>query len=225
MVANSAQISESQQETQKPKKVRITLAEILLYASLLSVIATLAIITINPAKRTAEASDNRRYANLAVLRNALEDYATEHNGKYPTTYGQYWCQNCTFENYHAKGANNWIPELVAKKFVPGLPADIPASAGTACFPDPENSYAGYVYYSPSPPKNTDYKLFVFCTPSDKVLNIGSRHSAVPYCSVPNSYDSTHFNPRPAGQPELRPFVDPVRPTYAMAIYTPGLACL
>lgn len=226
MVASSAQAPETTQSTTaKPVKNRVTFAEILLYTALASFVITIGIILVNPAKRTAEASSRTRYANLVVIRNALEDYANANNGHYPSTNGQYWCQNCTYESYHPKGANNWIPELVAQEYIKGLPRDINASAGTACFPEPTNSYAGYVYYSPSPPNNTDYKLFVFCTPAESILNTGSSYSKVPYCAVPDSYNSTHFNPRPAGQPELKPFVDPVRPTYALAIYTPGLACL
>lgn len=145
--------------------------------------------------------------------------------KYPSTNGEYWCQGCTYTGYEAKGVNNWIPLLVADGFIKRLPQDTRTNQGSACNPSPSNSYAGYVYYSPSPPNNTDYKLFAFCTPPKSVLNADDDYPSTPYCLNPSSYDSSQFDPRPAGQPELKPFVDPVRPDYAYAIYTPGLACL
>jgi prepilin-type N-terminal cleavage/methylation domain-containing protein len=201
------------------------LVEMLLVIAIVSILATIILIAINPAARLAESANGQRQSDLALIRNALENYATANNGRYPSTNGEYWCQDCTYVNYEAKGVNNWIPFLVADGFIKRLPQDTRTNQGSACNPVPNNSYAGYVYYSPSPPNNTAYKLFAFCTPPNSVLNTGKHYSITPYCTEPTSYDSTHFNPRPAGQPELRPFVDPVRPDYAYAIYTPGLACL
>jgi type II secretory pathway pseudopilin PulG len=203
------------------------LTEILLVISIIAILSTLVLIAVNPAQRLAESANTQRQSDLSLIRNALEAYATANNGSYPTTNGEYWCQNCTYAQYEAKGVNSWIPELVADGFLKYLPEDAIPSTGTACNPNPSDSYAGYVYVSPAPPNNKDYKLFAFCTPPKSALNIGEHSSATPYCSNHGQppYDNTSFNPRPAGQPELRPFVDPVRPHYAYAIYTPGLACL
>ncbi len=201
------------------------LVEMLLVIAIVSILATIVLIAVNPATRIAEAGNSQRQTDLSVLRNALENYATAHRGKYPSTNGEYWCQDCTYADYQAKGINNWIPHLVIDGFIKYLPQDTRTNQGSACNPIPSNSYAGYVYYSPSPPNNTDYKLFAFCTPPKSVLNTGDFYSTTPYCTEPTSHDSTYFNPRPAGQPELRAFVDPVRPDYAYAVYTPGLACL
>lgn len=201
------------------------LAEILLVISIVSILATVIIMAINPAARMAEAANSQRQNDLSAIRNALENYATANRGKYPSTNGEYWCQGCTYAGYEAKGVNNWIPLLVADGFIKRLPQDVRTNQGSACNPSPTNSYAGYVYYSPSPPNNTDYKLFAFCTPPKSVLNADDDYPSTPYCLNPSSYDSSQFDPRPAGQPELKPFVDPVRPDYAYAIYTPGLACL
>lgn len=201
------------------------LVEMLLVIAIVGILSTLVLMAINPAARLAEAANGQRQNDLSLIRNALENYATANSGKYPSTNGEYWCQDCTFVDYEAKGVNNWIPYLVADGFIKRLPQDTRTNQGNACNPNPSNSYAGYVYYSPSPPNNTNYKLFAFCTPPKSVLNTGDHASATPYCTEPTSYDSSHFNPRPAGQPQLRPFVDPVRPDYAYAIYSPGLACL
>lgn len=225
MVASSAQ-NPLPSENSAPETPKLPLLTLLLVgAAALSMLFTLYVYAANPAKQQAEASNNQRKVEMITMRDALERYANDHNGRYPTTDGQYWCADCSYEHYQAKGRNLWIPELVAAGYLPALPVDRPTNHGTACNPVPTNSYAGYVYYSPPPPNNTDYKLFAFCTPPDSALNSGIYENKDGYCAVRDSHNSTHFTPRPPGKPELRPFVDPVRPQYAYAIYTPGLACL
>lgn len=225
MVGSSAHFPLPQQAQKLRATSGFVLVELLLVVAIVSILATIVMVAINPAARIAEANNSQRQTDLTAIRNALENYATAHSGKYPTTNGEYWCQDCTYTDYQAKGINNWIPHLVVDGFIKYLPMDTPTNQGSACNPDPSNSYAGYVYYSPSPPNNSDYKLFALCTPPNSVLNTGDYYSATPYCTEPTSHDSSHYDPRPDGQPELRPFVDPVRPDYAYAIYTPGLACL
>lgn len=229
MVASSAQTSQQPTSTSddnnQASRYRLLITQLLAGMAVLGFLFTAYVYLGDPATQGAESANARRKAELVGMRDALERYANDHNGKYPTTNGQYWCANCTYKDYFAKGVNNWIPELVAQGYATGLPRDISTNHGTACHPMVDDSYAGYVYYSPAPPNNNNYKLFAFCTPPLSALNTGRNQSDVPYCSVSASHNSTHFNPRPAGQPELKPFVDPVRPTYAYAIYTPGLACL
>lgn len=225
MVARSAHSPRTEIHTPLSASAGFAMVELLVILAVASIVVTLGLLVINPPARAAESANNTRIAEMMAMREALEEYATMNNGQYPSTNGQYWCQDCTYDQYESRGVNNWIPELVADGYISSLPKDSPAGQGTACIPDPTNSYAGYVYFSPPPPHNTEYKLFALCTPPPSALNVGNQESETAYCQDKTTHDSSSFNPRPAGQPPLKPFVDPVRPTYAYAVYSPGLACL
>jgi prepilin-type N-terminal cleavage/methylation domain-containing protein len=62
----------------------LTLIEILIVIILMGIIAAVAVPRIAPS--TQEASTNTLDTNLAALRNAIEQYAAQHNGRFP---GQY----------------------------------------------------------------------------------------------------------------------------------------
>ena len=65
-------------------KIRaFTLVELLVVISIISVLSSLVLVGINSAQ--AKGRDSRRTQDLVQFRNALELYASGHNGKYPAT--------------------------------------------------------------------------------------------------------------------------------------------
>jgi general secretion pathway protein G len=67
-----------------PNHKGLTLIEILIVVILMGIIAAVAVPRITPS--TQDASTNTLDTNLAALRNAIEQYAAQHNGRFP---GQY----------------------------------------------------------------------------------------------------------------------------------------
>lgn len=204
---------------------QVLLAKILVVVAVIGLLSVVVSLIINPHQRRIAAEDQQRQSDLVKLRNALENYAAVNRGTYPTTYGQYWCEDCTFPDYQAKGADNWIPDLVSRHIIDQLPTDPANLVGTVCRPTAEASFAGYVYYSPAPPLNNQYKLFAMCTPPGYSLNQGEAAPANPYCTIRPPYDDSNLVMNPFRDVALKPLVDPARYEYAYAIYTPGLACL
>lgn len=203
----------------------ILLTKIVFGLAIISLLAVAASLIINPHQRQVEADNQLRQQQLTEMQQALKSYADQHQGTYPTTMGEYWCEDCTYADYKAKGANEWIPDLVADGFMTALPKDPARTIGAVCQPKANNSFAGYVYYSPAPPYNTDYKVFAQCTPPSYALNYGSAAPKSDYCSQRPPYDSSKLTANPFRDVALKPFVDPARYRYAYAIYSPGLACL
>lgn len=204
---------------------KILLTKIVFGLAILSILAVAVSLLINPQQRQITADNSLRQQQLTELQQALKDYAARNQGTYPTTMGEYWCEDCTYDDYLAKGKDKWIPELVDDGFMSALPKDPVRSTGSVCQPKADNSFAGYVYYSPAPPYNTDYKVFAQCTPPSYALNYGLDAPKAAYCSQRPPYDSSSLTANPFRDVALKPFVDPARYTYAYAIYSPGLACL
>lgn len=200
-----------------------TLIELLLVISILSILATIVLVAINPVKRINEARDSGRKQDLAQISHALEAYAAQHNGLYPA--GGPSCDDCgnTYDaNKTQYSATDWIPSLIQQNYLKLLPKDPDNGLITVCqSTNAVIASAGYVYYS----TGTDYKIIAYCSPSSG-LNSGTSAPPSPYCSnTPNSppYDASIFSPS-SGATALKSLVDPRRPSYAYAIYTPGLTC-
>jgi type IV pilus assembly protein PilA len=60
-----------------------TLIEILLAIGILAILATAAIIAINPARQFAEARDTQRWSDVHAIMNAISQYAIGHKGALP----------------------------------------------------------------------------------------------------------------------------------------------
>ncbi len=208
-----------------PSFDRITLSKISAVLAGLCLVAALVSLAINPHQKQVQAENLERQQQLTDLQQALERYSAAHQGTYPSTNGEYWCENCTYDEYEAKGANDWIPGLVKDGYIDALPQDPANLRGTVCQPSANNSFAGYIYYSPAPPYNTDYKVIAQCTPPGYALNQGTAKPKSDYCSKRPPYDSSKLAANPFRDVALKPYVDPARYQYAYAIYTPGLACL
>ncbi len=200
-------------------------------------LAILAIVTlmilINPPGKQAQARDDQRRLDLAAIQQALERYAGNHNGQYPTTiqvsasydtldHYQPQCFQCGIDEYQHNNItgisftrDNWIPELVDQGYLPNLPLDPQTGDQTAGLCAASGWPRGYIYVS----NGQDYKVFDFCGPRSQLnFSVGA---VSPYCVGP---DRDVLLPNPNGQPRLAPLADPKQPSFHYAIYSPGWAC-
>lgn len=199
-----------------------SLVEVLTVVAIIGILSTLVLVAMNPAERIQAAFDSQRKSDLAQIRNSLEAYAANHDGKYPSTGNVYQCNDCgasdspntTFTD------KNWIPSLIADGYIKRLPSDPRNGDATAGNCLPGASY-GYAYIS----DGKDYKVIATCTvKSDLNMDAAVAQYSSSYCTqnaLPPLYT---FNPKPAGKSALKSLVDPRRPTSGYAVYSPGFAC-
>jgi prepilin-type N-terminal cleavage/methylation domain-containing protein len=103
-----------------------TLIELLVVIAIIGLLSSVVLASLSVAR--AKARDAQRLSDLRELRTALELYASDHKGAYPSTGG--WWGNCSSYGGHGtSGSNGWIPNL-APAYIPALPVD-PHPAGTA----------------------------------------------------------------------------------------------
>ena len=127
-----------------------TLIELLVVIAIIGLLASIVLASLTSAR--AKARDATRIAALDQLRTALEFYASDHNGSYPSTSGGWW-GICSDAGSHAlTGSNGYIPNL-APTYIPTLPVD-PKTGGAACSSSPTNSYS---YNS----NGTDYMILAY----------------------------------------------------------------
>ena len=129
-----------------PSKRGFTLIELLVVISIISLLSSIVLSSLNSAR--AKTRDIQRRVSLKQLQIALELYY-DSNNSYPLAadwYGPFSMHNSTF--VQSSGPQGWIPNL-APTYIKQLPSD-PKSLGTD---------TGYHYYS----NGTDYKLLNFQT--------------------------------------------------------------
>lgn len=101
-----------------------TLIELLVVIAIIGVLAAVVLVAINPVQQLARARDSGRKQTVGTLGNALEAYATSHEGSYVTE------------------DTTWITSLVTAGEVSVAPAAVAYSAGTpnACAGTVQNSW-------------------------------------------------------------------------------------
>ena len=125
-----------------------TLIELLVVIAIIGLLSSVVLASLNTAR--VKGLDAQRRSNLLSVQTALELYATDHNGNYPTSSG--WQSTCPAWGSFA--SNNTIPGLVSGGYIPSLPVDSQVDTG--------NNYCCYLYNS----NGTDYKyLFHNCLSS------------------------------------------------------------
>jgi prepilin-type N-terminal cleavage/methylation domain-containing protein len=109
----------------KNKKIKgFTLIELLVVVAIISILASVVLASLNSSR--AKARDGERLATLQQIRNALEIYANDNGGNYPSTGSMntvYMDPGCpqTVTGPSIKTVN-WIPAL-APAFLPSLSKD------------------------------------------------------------------------------------------------------
>src|SRR5690606_1763693 len=112
---------------------RYGLNSLLLGLCLLAALATVAMISLNPAEAALQLQDNQRKTDMQNLQTALRSYAADHDGHYPqaaSQAGYYSCYNCGWSEAAIDAAsgqsfdrNSWIPDLVSQGYISALPID------------------------------------------------------------------------------------------------------
>jgi type II secretory pathway pseudopilin PulG len=187
---------------------------------------------INSSAKQTQTLDARRKTDLELIQHALDEYAGNHNGQYPTTTvspdfnlldnHQPQCYLCGLAQYQQSGVtdvpftkDNWIPELVDQGYLLTLPIDPQTGQMHAGLCQSTGWPRGYIYFS----NGQDYKLLAYCTPMTGLNTSATAPS--PYCVDTDQ----HLLPNPVGQVALATLVDPKQPSFHYAIYSPGWACM
>ncbi len=143
------------------KNTGFTLIELLVVISIISLLASVVMASLNSAR--AKARDTKRMQDLVQMRSALEAYYSD-NGSYPVTGGGIWYSTCDYWSglKTISGASGYIPNL-APNYIKSLPLDpLRGSKITSLKPTQgnEGNYAYcYIYQS----DGVDYKIASHCS--------------------------------------------------------------
>lgn len=140
-----------------------TLIELLVVIAIIGILSTIAMTSLNGAR--AKARDTRRYSDMNEIKTAIEMYAADHDGQYPSTGGTLVClgvpstEGCwgtsATTTTPARGSNSLNAALAP--YLPEIPKDPQYGAriyGTYVYRSPGT------YWLPSPvnTKNGSYSL-------------------------------------------------------------------
>jgi len=143
-----------------------TLIELLVVIAIIGLLSSVVLASLNTARD--KGNDAQRVSNLRSVQTALELYATDHNGSYPVTGGQWYSNTCS----------GWtpttIPGLVSGGYIPQLPVDPQqnAAANTCC----------YLYNS----DGTDYDYILYNCYTSKACYGNAINSAYYWWAAPTN---------------------------------------
>lgn len=106
-----------------------TLIELLVVIAIIGLLSSVVLASLTSAR--SKANDAKRVSDLHQIQNALESYASDHTGSYPSTSGS-WRSQCS-------AAGSYAPQNLAPGLVPSYIAQYPSdpqmntSAGTCCY--------------------------------------------------------------------------------------------
>lgn len=106
-----------------PKYIKnkgFTLIELLVVISIIGILASITMTSLEGSR--AKARDSYRIQSLIQVRNALEMYAGDNNGKYPSTGGAWWGMSSNGGSRTNTSSNPYIPGLVPT-YISVLPKD------------------------------------------------------------------------------------------------------
>ena len=122
-----------------------TLIELLVVIAIIGILSSVVLASLNTAR--AKSRDTKRLSDMHQLQTALEMYANDNAGKYPSN-GTWWGTCSSFGSHGVTGVTGWIPNL-APTYISLLPVD----------PQPIGSANCYLYRS----DGTDYMLLIYGT--------------------------------------------------------------
>ncbi|MFA6897095.1 MAG: type II secretion system protein [Patescibacteria group bacterium] len=160
-----------------------TLIELLVVISIIGVLSTIAMTSLNGAK--AKARDAKRLSDITQIKTALDIYYADH-GHYPSTGSIYTtlCDpGCAGVNGNATSTANWVPDLVAEGYFSQLPRD-PAPKDRARGYGPPGSC--YMYSS----DGTQFILSAWATVETGPISTSSTlysRAGFREVSIPNQY--------------------------------------
>jgi prepilin-type N-terminal cleavage/methylation domain-containing protein len=98
-----------------------TLIELLVVIAIIALLSSVVLASLNTAR--AKARDAQRQSDAREIETALELYASDHKGAYPSTAGAWWGNSPGCYGGHAStGASASIPNL-APQYIPTIPQD------------------------------------------------------------------------------------------------------
>lgn len=114
------------------RRAGFTLVELLLVIMIVTIVAAIVIIAINPAKQLSRANNAQRRSNIATIASALERYAADHSGQLPETISSVPTEICKTGGLPGScGAGIDLSALTANElYLSSIPFD-PTAAGVA----------------------------------------------------------------------------------------------
>ena len=110
-------------------KKGFTLIELLVVISIIGLLASVIFASLTTAR--AKGRDAKRLSDLRNLQTAVELYASDNSGHYPSTSNNWWGVTSGFGSHGTSGASGWVPNL-APTYVAVLPTD-PKMVGDASY--------------------------------------------------------------------------------------------
>ncbi|MBI2097968.1 MAG: type II secretion system protein [Candidatus Vogelbacteria bacterium] len=167
-----------------------TLIELLVVIAIISLLSSIVLASLGEAR--AKARDSKRVQDLIQLRNALEQYALDHNGLYPagpgaSTYPNSWCWECN-DDFIYDGTKLSVPLL---SYLNPRPSDplVPAG-GRFNSGGPGYDFRGY-YYSVADDLR-DYKISLVGTIEGISPGVDAQGWQLP-ATVPTLWDPYFFS--------------------------------
>lgn len=119
----------------KQDKRGFTLIEILLVIGIISILAAIVIIAINPARQFAQSRNAQRWSNVNTILNASHQYAIENNGVLPDTISSTTAKEiCRTGATSCTGLTDLSVLTANEKYVVSIPID-PLCSATICDPN------------------------------------------------------------------------------------------
>lgn len=128
----------------RKQQAGFTLIEILVVIAIMGILSSIMFVTLNQAR--SKGRDAKRKSDIAQVQKALELYANDNSGSYPSTSGSWWGVSALGGSHTTSGANAYIPNLTPT-YVSVLPTD-PRGITT--------EWSGYLYRS----DGVSYKLLL-----------------------------------------------------------------
>ncbi len=114
----------------KDKRSGFTLLEIILVVALISILAGIVILAINPSKQIADTNNAQRRADVNTIINAVYQYAIDNNGQLPASITTTQTEICRTNAVCGMGFIDLSVLTFNQEYIPEIPID-PTGSSTA----------------------------------------------------------------------------------------------